>query len=121
MESEVVDLKVVDGILYGTYKVTEIDLNTAIKAVETRLKFQNGKIHKCIVDASRLKNVTSDARKFLSSKKAYEGFEAVAFIINSPLGVVLINFYLKFGSFPVPTKLFRNLEQAERWVKNVVV
>jgi hypothetical protein len=119
LDNEVLFLEHYGEILKGYYKVETIDLESATLAVESRLEFQKGVLYKILCDASSLKNITPEARKYLSSPISHKGVKAAAFIIKSPIGAVLGNFYLKFGGFPVPTKLFRNEQQAMDWLNSL--
>lgn len=121
VENDVISLKIEENIIYGKYLVEKIDLEVAKKAVETRLKLQNGKEFLGVFDSSNLKVITSDARKYLTQPISYKGLKVSAFIIKSPIGAVLGNFYLAFGKFPIPTKLFRTEAQAVEWVNNQAV
>ena len=119
LDNEVLYLEQEGDVLKGHYKVDVIDLDAATLAVESRIEFQKGVSFKVMCDASSLKNITSEARKYLSSPISHKGVKAAAFIIKSPIGAVLGNFYLKFGGFPIPTKLFRNEQQAIDWLNSL--
>jgi len=47
------------------------------------------------------------------------GVKATAILARSPIGAVLGNFYLRLGNFPIPTRMFRNEEQAKEWLLNL--
>jgi hypothetical protein len=110
-----------DGILKGHYKVDVIDKEIAEKAIASRLEFQNGVKYKTIFDTSNLKTITPEARKILSGPSSHLGFKAAAFIRKSSLTNALGNFYLRYANVPVPTKMFRSVEQAKEWLDSLDV
>ena len=114
-----IEIEVKNGLLYAKYLVDEIDLEVAERAVKQRLDFQEGKEYIGVFDSTNLKIIRNDARKDLSQPIAYKGLLAAAFIIKSPIGAVLGNFYLSFGKFPIPTKLFRQEKQALEWIASL--
>jgi len=101
---------------FGKYLVEVVDLDIARHAVERRHELLKGERKLAIVDSGRVKKMTKEARKYLSEPFSYEGLRATAIIIRSPLAAVLGNFYLRFGNFPIPTRLFRDEESAKKWL-----
>lgn len=116
LSNDVIALEINGDFLTGRYLVNEIDLEAAKSAIELRLKLLNGEEKLLLLDSSNLTRIQADARKYLSLPIAYEGIRAAAFLIKSPIGAVLGNFYLRFGNFPIPTRLFRSEDEARKWL-----
>lgn len=121
LSNDVVELHVKGDFLMGRYKVSTIDLEVAKRAIALRVEVLQGEEKLLLFDSSNLRKITSEARKYMSEPIAYQGLRASAFIIKSPIGAVLGNFYLRFGNFPIPTKLFRTEEAAREWLLSLNV
>lgn len=116
LSNDVVTLEIQGDFLTGKYLVPMIDLEVAKSALALRLEILKGEEKLLLFDSSNLTRIDVKARKYLSQPLAYQGLKASAFIIKSPVGAVLGNFYLRFGNFPIPTKLFRTEEVAREWL-----
>ena len=61
--------------------------------------------------------VTKDARKLFASKEACEGVSKGALLVKSFINEIIGNAYLKIDKPLVPTALFRNKEEAVKWLR----
>jgi len=105
-----------ENVLHVRYLVPKIDLDVARAAVALRRDRYKGKDYLVLVDSKGLTSMTHDARQYLSLPAAYAGVKAAAFVVRSQLTVVMANFYLRMGNFPIPTKLFSSKTAATRWL-----
>lgn len=110
-----------DDIWTGGYKVLKVDLDVAKEVTRFRKECLPNKDIKFLADVSNVKSVSKQARDFLGSPEAFEGIAASALITNSPLTVMLGNFYLRFASQPAPSRLVKNREEGLKWLRSVDV
>ncbi|MGB0432426.1 MAG: hypothetical protein ACPGLV_18265 [Bacteroidia bacterium] len=115
-ENDVILLDIEDDIIIAKYKCSEINLEVAKKAIEFRLKVQKGRKIKILLYADNIKSVSANARAYLVGPMSYEGLLCGAFVLDSRIKTALGNVYIKYGSIPVPTKLFRTKEKALEWL-----
>ena len=119
-ENEAVLFELREGILYGHYKVAEIDLATAQEATLIRQKVLGDRIVPSIADISVVKRVPKETREFFSSSQAGEDLSALAVVISNPVTRTMGNFFLKFHQPKYPFKFFTTLDEATVWIKQYV-
>lgn len=113
-------LKIVDGVMTGTYeKNLTIDLDLAKTMVQQRLNVQRGRKYPVLADVRNLKLATKEARDYFA-REGVEGMTALAILMGSYLTVVSTNLFIRFSKPLVPTKAFRTREQALRWLEQFV-
>lgn len=120
-ENDSVLFELKDGILYGYYKVPEIDLTTAQEATIMRQKVIGDRIVPSIADISVVKRVPKETREFFSSPQAGEDLSALAVVVSNPVTRTMGNFFLKFHQPKYPFKLFTSLDEATSWISQFVV
>lgn len=82
-----------------------------------RRKFQQGEKVLALVDVSEVWEFSTEARK-LSGQSVEELSTAMAIVTGSSISVVLVvNFYLKYNSKKIPTKLFPTKVKALEWLE----
>lgn len=95
-----------------------IDRKIAEKTVADRIDYADGCTYAIFADIRGLKEIDTEARDFLGTKKASEGIRAVAvFSGKNNLLTMLGNFYLKFNKPPAPTRIFNDKNEAIRWLE----
>lgn len=115
-ENEFATFYIENGVMYFTYKQTEmIDLAAAKKIVLDRVNLQNGVSYPVICDARGLKNMNKEARDYLA-KEGSALVSSVALIVTSTATRIMSNFYLSVNKPEVPTKLFNSLEEASEFI-----
>lgn len=119
-ENDVVSFDLKDGILYGKYKVLEIDIQTARAATLFRQEITAGRKLPAIADISMVKQVTKETRAFFSSAQAGEDLLALALVVNNPVTRTMGNFFLKFHQPQYPFRLFTSLDEANTWIKKMI-
>lgn len=105
-----------DNIPIGTFKVETLDIKIARHVVAKRLDTTNYKQCITIADVRSIKKITKEARDFMASEQGCEGIIATAIIIDSPLGMMLANFYISINKPLRPVKLFTNIAKAKKWL-----
>ncbi|MEQ9438628.1 MAG: hypothetical protein RIG62_06250 [Cyclobacteriaceae bacterium] len=116
-ENDYVSFQFHNGILYGKYKVSTIDLATAKIATAFRREITGGKKIPAVADISCVKHVDKSTRSFFSSEEAGEDLLALAVILSNPVTRMMGNFFLKFYQPEYPFRFFTNLEQATIWIE----
>lgn len=84
-------------ILIATWKNTFINLTIAKNAVIRRLEVTSGQKYPVLLKIKSIKNTTKEARDFLASEKGCEEIIAAAILINSFLGSMIANFWMKIN------------------------
>ena len=118
-KDECLELKIEDDIIFGIIYTENITLSCAQKIVDSRYKIAKGKTYATLIDISRLKSVTKEARDFLAEGKAVEHLSATALYTNSAVSRLAANFFLSFNKPNVPSKVFTNEALALSWLKEM--
>lgn len=116
-EGDIVEFRVENGILLGAYTVEIVNLDVALKATEIRHEFTKGEVYPTIVDFSNVKHITKEAREYFTQDRASENLTAIAAVINSPVGKIMVNFFLNINKPPYPVKIFTDYDKAYEWIK----
>ncbi|MES2140929.1 MAG: hypothetical protein V4511_14575 [Bacteroidota bacterium] len=117
----VFEYKMEKGFVKGTLYSNFIDLSIAQKLTEYRVKFQKGKKYPLLSDIKTIKKSTKAARDFMASEEGCEGVIAAAVLIDSPIGSVIINFFIRVSKPLRLTKIFTNEEDAKEWLSQFVM
>lgn len=120
LDNNEITLELEGGIVIAKFKVEHFDLQAVQKLVEDRKKVFNGIIYPIIANVTSLKSSTKAARDFFASEAGCEGFSAAAIIINSPVGSIIGNFYIRINKPLRPTKLFTDITEAKKWLEKFV-
>ncbi len=67
----------------------------------------------CLVDLRQARSVSREARTTFSN---YEGTSRLALFVDSPLSRIIANFFIGVSGSPAPTKVFTDLDAAQRWL-----
>lgn len=116
-ENDFISFELRDGILFGRYKVTRLDLKAAESATEFRIEVMKGEKTPAVADISTIKHVDKASFRFLSSPRAGEGLSALGIIISNPVTRMVGNFFVKFHQPEYPFRFFTNVEEATEWIK----
>lgn len=113
--NDIVEFDIQDGILFGKYKVSKIDLEAAKKATVFRKQITNGKKLPSIANISMVKEVTKETREYFSDE-AGDDLTALAVIVSNPVTRMMGNFFLKFHQPKYPFKFFSDTSSAKQWI-----
>lgn len=116
-ENDIVLFELRNDILYGRYKISNLDLATAKAATAFRMQITQGKRMPAMADISNVKNIDKATRQYFSSPQAGEDLSALAVIINNPVTRTIGNFFLKFHKPEYPCRLFTSIDEASLWIK----
>ena len=107
-----------NGIVYGMYKNVEVDIEAAKEVTAARIKIHEGIPAVLIVDVSKMKSVSKEARTYFS-KHGSQNLKATAIIITSGFTSMLANFFMRvnFKKPQVPTRIFSNKVDATAWIE----
>lgn len=119
-ENEYVSFELRDGILFGRYKVTKLNLAIAQSGTAFRIEVMEGKKVPAVADISVIKEIDKDARQFISSPEAGKDLSALAIIIKNPVSRIIWNFQVKFNPPEYLLRFFSNEEEAIQWIKKIV-
>ncbi|MEZ4922316.1 MAG: hypothetical protein R2780_04020 [Crocinitomicaceae bacterium] len=75
-------------------------------------------VYPLIVDTTKIKSITKEARDYLSIKDRETNVNAIAIVRKSIIGNMVANFFIGLNKPSVPTKLFNSEEEAVEWCKN---
>jgi len=92
------------------------DLDVAKQFLAERLSFANGNDYAMIFNCTNIKSFNMEAQKFDASEEALEGVTFMAVIIKSKIQQLLGNIYMMMQKPKVPTKLFTNKADCEKWI-----
>jgi hypothetical protein len=116
-ENETVKIWIEENIVNGIYKSKNIDLNTAKQIIADRLKICQGKTYPLLADIRNVQSFTKEARDYIATHGT-ELVSATAILTDSPVNKIIGNFYLTISKPQIPTKLFTNKADAEKWLTN---
>lgn len=117
----VFDFIIEESFVIGTFQSNFIDLSIAQKITEHRLKVQKGKEYPLLSNIKTVKNTTKQARDYMASKVGCEGVIAAAILIDSPIGSMIINFFIRVSKPFRPTKIFTDEAEAKKWLAQFVL
>ncbi len=120
LENREMILELEDGIVISTFKMKSLDLKTTHKIVEDRVRAMGEKSYPLLANIRSLKYSTKTAREYFASKKGCEGLIAAALLVESPLGSMIGNFFVKVSNPFVPTKTFSNELEAKKWLSQFI-
>jgi len=116
-ENDLVKLSIKEGILYGTYKVKNVDLAVASEITRLRNDFTAGGKYPVLVDYTMVNKTTKEARGFFTDQDASQDLTAMAILINSPVGRMLSSFFIAIYQTTYPVKIFTDKGKAVTWLK----
>ena len=118
LNNDYVVLKRIEGIVYVTYrsKIT-IDLNSAKKIVEARVRFQNNTPSLVLCDISALFYMDYEARNYLATIGS-KLIEKVALYCGSKQHKSMANYFVAVCNPTVPTKIYTDLSEAIDYLRS---
>jgi len=101
-----------DDTIYEVEQIKEV--------VEITGQMTGGKKCAQLTIAGKYSSVTSECRDFIATDEAVKYTLAEAYVIQSLAQRILANFYLKFYTPKVPTKVFTDMLKAEQWLQQIL-
>jgi hypothetical protein len=108
-----------EGIVEAVFRDDVVDtLENAKENVRAGIEAGGGIKRPLLLDISRLRSMTKEARTYYAKGHEREGIElAVGMIVASPLSRVIGNFFLGLNRSDIPARLFTSRAEAFRWLK----
>ena len=106
-----------NGIVKDIPFTEDETLEKAKEALAAMKEKKSDKKFPLLVDVSKQKSVTREARQYYSSNEITNLITALAFIVESPISKVLANFFLGLNKPSYPTQLFTDETKAMNWLK----
>ena len=106
------------NMMHGEYLKSIITLEIAKEMVLTRHKLSEGKPISIVIDISKTKSVSKEAREYLASEEGSKDLIACALITKSRIQNLLANTFVLINTPKVPIKFFRYKTYALDWLKN---
>jgi hypothetical protein len=119
-ENEEIRIELEDKMVTGVFKLDFYDLETTRKVVQYRLNAIEGKVYPTLVNIISIKKLTKETRDYLASEDGCQGIIALAILINSSIGSMIGNFWIRINRPLRPTKLFTNEDEARQWLKQYI-
>lgn len=112
--------KLENGIVYVIFKENvDVTLENAKTSIESGKKITGMKKYPTIIHLQNIRSISKEARDYFSGKETEPICSAVALIISSPIATVLGNFFLGMNKAIYPLRLFRSVEEAEKWLRSL--
>lgn len=116
-ENEYAQYEYKDRLLYVRYKEgLYIDYNAACVIVDDRLKMQSYQASAIVCNVSHVDDVDSEAREYLATYGSNLA-KAVALYSTTHTMRNLADYFVTINKPMVPTKIFDNLYEAEKFAK----
>ncbi|MFN5418119.1 MAG: STAS/SEC14 domain-containing protein [Flavobacteriia bacterium] len=107
-----------NGIVIAMFNVVHIDVDKARELIKRRNEFTNHQPFRTLIDVTKVKGISKEARDVFGSAEGTKNVERAAFITNSPLSAFLANFLIKVNLTKAKSnvRLFTNKENAMQWL-----
>jgi hypothetical protein len=69
-----------------------------------------------LIDMSKVKSMSRDARMFYAGPEPPKVITAVAMVTNSNIGKLVANFFISLTTQSLPTKMFTEFDAAKQWL-----
>ncbi len=97
----------------------KVDLEKAKAILACRLQFTQNKKHYLIIDLSNVREVSSEAKKFMQlPDQGLANILGAAFIAANPVSALIANIFIKTEK-DFPAHFFSNQEDALHWLKEL--
>jgi len=95
-----------------------ITRNVAEKITDERIKISKGNSYPVFMDVRNAKYITMDARNFLKQTEGLQFISAYAFLFDSHVHSVLVNYFLTINPPALPALTANKRENALNWLGN---
>lgn len=118
-ESEYIQYRIEDGVLFADYKEIEmLSLPIAKNIIATRKALIKGRSFPMLLDLTKVKNASKESLSFFASKYSTEGVLKGAFIVStSSFARLMFNFFLLIYNPGPSCRLFQSKDEALKWLK----
>lgn len=106
-----------DGIARTVVKPdSEITIDDAIANSKAVNSLFNGEKFPLLVNSTKVKSMSREARKYLSVQDRSTYITAFAVVAESLLSVVIVNFFFRLNKTGVPARMFTDERKALIWL-----
>lgn len=107
-----------DGIIIAVADEQEYHtLEQAKENTAITLTVANGKRRPFLIDMSKVKSMSRDARVYYAGTEPVKAITAVAILTNSNVGKMVANFFIGLTHQHLPTKMFTDINEAINWLQ----
>jgi len=93
-------------------------LDNAKENLAAALATRDGKRRPLLIDVRGGQPLDADVRHYYSGQVLVDGFTALGLLVDaSPLGLMMGNVYFRVARPGIPTRLFTNADEANRWLR----
>jgi hypothetical protein len=119
IDTELVTLELLNGIIVGRYKEILVDLSAAKELLNSRTQFTANKSYPMAIDCTLLKGVDKEARDFFALPSGSEGLTATALIVRSRFSSFFVNFLINVNLYKsnLPIRMFNEMDEALKWLE----
>jgi hypothetical protein len=117
-KDECVEMWIEDGIiqcLFSSGLVITEEIATSI--VRERIRISEGGTYPGLIDTTPMRYITQEARAYLAKGDGIRCLSAGAFLINSKVQAIFVNFFLMINKPAIPAKLFTDRKKAIFWLQ----
>ena len=115
--TQFVELEIIDGILHVVFLPGQvINIDIAKEMVEQRLEYIEGASYPILLSGEGVRAINKEARDYMA-KEGQLGVLAGAILVHSVYTEFFGNFYLKVNNTGIPARLFRNKQEALKWLE----
>ena len=118
LDNSLITIEKEGEIIITNLKATYVDLPTAKQAVKYRLDSTENNPYILLSNIKQVKRCLYDARIFLASAEGSERVLICAVLIDSTIGAMIGNFFIRINKPIVPVKLFIDEGEAKTWLLN---
>jgi hypothetical protein len=101
-------------------KGAELELEDAREAIAATWRVAGERRRPVLVDMTGLAGQSRAAREYFTSDEAVARYSAVAILVESPVSRVIGTFFMRLSQHKVPTRLFSDRSEAERFLVDQV-
>ncbi len=106
-----------DGIIMAVGAPQELHtLEHAMENHEINMKLAGGIKRPFLIDMTRVKSMSNEARKFYAGPEPQKILTAVALLTQSNFGKLVANFFIGLAKPALPTRMFTDLQEARSWL-----
>jgi hypothetical protein len=93
-------------------------LDNAKENLAAALDTRDGKRRPLLIDVRGGQPLDAEVRHYYSGQVLVDGFTALGLLVDaSPLGLMMGNVYFRVARPGIPTRLFTNADEANRWLR----
>jgi hypothetical protein len=108
-----------NGIVHVLYLAdSEIDVEHKKEHHAVFAEITGGIKHPFLIKAEHNVSFTREARNYGSKMEPYQPFLAFALVATTAAYAIMANFYFQFHKPKMPYKVFRNEEEAYKWLRD---